>query len=193
ADFAIRVGLARLGLHPDRDVTLRNIGGTNLRLAALQRGLVHFLVVTQGERVAAERMGFRLISDLAALKIPFPMTGYTATERYVRSRPEVIRGFTRAITEAIHYFKQHREASIAILARRSHLKDRAALEETYRWYQQHLPEAPYPPVEGFRVILQELARTRPELAGVDPQKFADTSFVKGLEDSGFIRALSRRP
>src|ERR1043166_392390 len=40
SDFAIRIYLKRNNIDPDRDVTLRAIGGTTVRAVALERGLI---------------------------------------------------------------------------------------------------------------------------------------------------------
>src|ERR1051326_4043433 len=47
AEFALRVGLKKLGLDPLKDVNLRVIGGTMDRMIALQKGIVNFTVATE--------------------------------------------------------------------------------------------------------------------------------------------------
>src|SRR5881409_838422 len=42
AEFALRVGLKKVGLDPVRDVNLRVIGGSTDRMIALQKGIVNF-------------------------------------------------------------------------------------------------------------------------------------------------------
>ena len=37
ADFAMRLGLRNIGLDPERDVNLRVVGATNLRMLAMQQ------------------------------------------------------------------------------------------------------------------------------------------------------------
>src|SRR5215510_16520655 len=46
ADFAMRLGLRNIGLEPERDVNLRVVGATNLRMLAMQQGQAQFTVIT---------------------------------------------------------------------------------------------------------------------------------------------------
>ena len=47
AEFALKVGLKKIGLDPAKDVSLRVIGGAIDRMVALQKGIVQFTVVTE--------------------------------------------------------------------------------------------------------------------------------------------------
>ena len=44
ADTVMRIGLKALGLDPDRDVSLRAIGNTPMRLQAMSAGVAQFMV-----------------------------------------------------------------------------------------------------------------------------------------------------
>src|SRR5882724_10246556 len=45
AEFAMKVGLKKIGIDPLKDVNLRVMGGTIERMVALQKGIVNFTVV----------------------------------------------------------------------------------------------------------------------------------------------------
>ena len=55
-----------------------------------------------------------------------------------------------------------------------------------------MPEYPYPPVEGYQVVTQEMASTQPKAAGLNVKELVDARFVKELEDAGFIASLSKK-
>src|SRR6185503_10066599 len=81
AEFALKVGLKRIGLDPLKDVNLRVIGGAIERMVALQKGIVNFTVVTEAGKAIAEKLGYPTVVDMAALQIPFPQNGvYTSTK-----------------------------------------------------------------------------------------------------------------
>ena len=42
---------------------------------------------------------------------------------------------------------------------------------------------------GVKTILEFLAKDNAKARGADPNAFVDPSFVKALDDSGFIKAL----
>ncbi|HWP60056.1 MAG TPA: ABC transporter substrate-binding protein [Candidatus Acidoferrales bacterium] len=189
AEFALRVGLKRIGLDPAKDVTLRVIGGSLDRMIALQKGIVNFTVVTEAGRAAAEKLGYPTVVDMAKLRIPFPQNGLYTSTRLIRERPDLIRSYLRAYVEAIHFFKTRKEETIKIEEKYSRLTDRKALEESWAWHARYFLDAPYPYPEGYQTILQELALTNPKAAQADAKDFVDMRFVKELEDSGFIKSL----
>ena len=189
AEFALRVGLKKLGLNPAKDVNLRVIGGSIERMVALQKGIVNFTVVTEAGKVMAEKLGYPTIVDMAALEIPFPQNGVYTSTRFIREQPDIVRRYMRAYVEAIHFFKTRKEESIKIMQKYSRVNERNPVEESWVWHVRYTPDAPYPPVEGYQTILQDLASTNPKAAQVNAKELVDPRFVKELEDSGFIKSL----
>src|SRR5438046_2064597 len=55
AEFALKVGLKKIGIDPQKDVNLRVIGGAIERMVALQKGIVNFTVVTEAGKAMAEK------------------------------------------------------------------------------------------------------------------------------------------
>ena len=74
ADFALRVSLRKLGLDPAKDVSLRSIGVLYDRIAAMQKGIVQFTVLTEAEKPIVDKLGYPVLLDLISLRIPFPTT-----------------------------------------------------------------------------------------------------------------------
>src|SRR5580765_2036897 len=65
ADFAMRLGLRNIGLDPEKDVNLRVVGATNLRMITMQQKQTDFTVISNTEREEAEKMGMKILVDLA--------------------------------------------------------------------------------------------------------------------------------
>jgi NitT/TauT family transport system substrate-binding protein len=192
AEFALKVGLKKIGLEPNKDVALRVIGGSTERMVALQKGIVQFTVVTEAGKAAAEKLGYPMVVDMATLKIPFPHNGVYASTKLIRENPDLVRRYMRAYTEGIHYFKTHKEDAIKIMRKYSRLDDPKVLEEAWDWHARFFPEAPYPPAEGYQLVLQDMATTNPKAAQASGKDMVDLRFVKELEDSGFIKNLYKK-
>ena len=192
AEFALRMGLKKLGIDPLKDVQLRVIGGTIERMAALQKGLVQFTVVTQPGKAIAEKAGFPTVVDMIALGIPFPQNGIYTTTKMIRERPDTVRRYVKAYVEAIHFFKTHKEDALKIMRKYSRVDDRQVLEDSWEWHAKYFPNAPYPPVDGYQLILQDVATSDARAAKATVKDFVDLRFVKELEDSGFIKNLYRK-
>jgi hypothetical protein len=72
------------------------------------------------------------------------------------------------------------------------VNDRNPVEESWSWHVRYTPDAPYPPVEGYQTILQDMAATNPKAAQANAKDMIDSRFVKELEDSGFIKNLYKK-
>ena len=192
AEFALKVGLKRIGLDPAKDVSLRVIGGAIERMVALQKGITNFTVVTEAGKVMAEKLGYPTVVDMVSLKIPFPQNGVYASTKLIRENPDLVRRYMRAYTEAIHYYKARKEDTMKIMRKYSRVEDRKVLEEAWDWHAKYMPDAPYPPADGYQLILQDIAEKNPKAAKANVKDYIDTRFVKELEDSGFIKNLGRK-
>ena len=192
AEFALKVGLKRIGLEPAKDVSLRVIGGAIDRMIALQKGIVQFTVVTEAGKAIAEKLGYPTVVDMAALEIPFPQNGVYTSTKLIRENPDMVRRYMRAYTEAIHFFKTRKEETIRIMGKYSRLEDRKTLEESWDWHAKFIPEAPYAPVEGYQLILQDMTASNPKAAQANAKDLVDARFVKELEDSGFLKKLYKK-
>jgi NitT/TauT family transport system substrate-binding protein len=192
AEFALKVALKKIGLDPAKDVSLRVIGGSIERMVALQKGIVQFTVVTEAGKATAEKFGYPMVVDMATLQLPFPQNGVFTSTKLIRENPDLVRRYMRAYVEAIHYYKTHKEETLNIMKKYSRLDDRKALEVAWDWHARFIPEAPYPPPEGYQLILQDMAGTNPKAAQANVRDYIDSRFVKELEDSGFIKSLYRK-
>ena len=101
AEFALKVGLKKIGLDPLKDVSLRVIGGAIERMVALQKGIVQFTVVTEAGKAQAEKLGYPTVVDMVALQIPFPQNGIYTSTKLIRDNPDLVRRYMRAYVEAI--------------------------------------------------------------------------------------------
>ena len=192
AEFAVKVGLKKIGLDPAKDVSLRVIGGSTERMIALQKGIVQFTVVTEAGRATAEKLGYPMVLDMATLQIPFPQNGVFTSTKLIRENPDLVRRYLRAYVEAIHFQKTRKEETINILQKYSRLNDRKVVEESWDWHARFYPEAPYPPVDGYQLVLQDMAATNPKAAKANAKDYVDSRFIKELEDSGFIKSVYRK-
>src|SRR4029450_3673903 len=156
AEFALKVGLKKIGLDPLKDTSLRVIGGAIERMVALEKGIVQFTVVTEAGKAIAEKLGYPTVVDMVSLQIPFPQNGIYTSTKLIRDNPDFVRRYMRAYVEAIHYFKTHKDETIRIMRKYSRLDDRKVLEEAWDWHSRFMPEAPDPAAGGAHTLLQAL-------------------------------------
>lgn len=190
ADFAMRLGLRSVGLDPDKDVTLRAVGATNLRVLVMKQGQAQFTVVSATEREEVEKLGFKVLVDLAGKRIPYPHAGLITSQKILREKHDAMLRFGRSTVEAIHYFKTQKAPTIAVLKKYART-DPTTLETAYAYLRTSIPDLPYPTLEGMKTFISEAGRTQPAIAKADPASFVDTSIVKAVEDEGFLKKLGK--
>lgn len=192
SDLGLRLGLRRLGIHPEKDTKIITAGGNPERLAALSRGLIQFTIMPEPWVREAEKLGFRDLLDTGSLNIPFHWNAVLTRESVIKSRRSMVAKVVRANVEAIHFIKTEREGTKAIFSKYLKLKDPEGLERAARAYASIFPEVPTPSPEGVKTLLDDIAAQNPKAQGADPKQFVDLSFVQELESSGFIKRLYGR-
>lgn len=193
SDFGTRLALKKIGV-PQSDVTLVQIGGGQPgRFAALKSGVVQGIVVAPPMTRVAIEQGYYPLLDMIKQKIEYAGSGIAVSPTFLRQRPETIRNFMKGLVAGIYYAKTHKEDSMRITARYMRLdyeKDRPALEETHRVFIEEIIERkPYPTIEGLQRVLEQFGEKDPKAKTAKPEQFVDTSFLRELDQSGFIENL----
>lgn len=191
-DLGLRLVLRRFGLDPEKDVKLISVGGTAQAVAAMSKGLIQFGISTEPFVREAEKVGFKTLVDIGALKIPFHWAGVLSREATIKARRPVFARFVRAMTEAIHIYKSEKEWTKSVIGKYLRTNDPENLERTYNSFSPIFPEVPYPTPEGVKTLLDDLAGKSPKAGEANPKEFVDGSFVDEMERSGFIKQLYRK-
>ncbi len=192
-DVSVRMSLAKVGLNPDKDVTILQIGTQTTRFAALQSKQVQATIITPPFTLTARKHGYNTLVDMAQLNIPFELTALLTRRSFIKAQREMVAAVVTALSEAVHFYKREKEPSIKILSRYLQTNDHEALEETYQEVAlKTLPEKPYATLPGIQVIIDELAQKNPKAKSARPEEFIDMSFVKKLDDDGFFARLYKK-
>jgi NitT/TauT family transport system substrate-binding protein len=189
ADTVIRIGLKALGLDPDRDVSLRAIGNTPMRLQAMAAGFAEFMVGQDLELQQAKKLGFKVLVDYVATKTPFQMGAAVTTERYAREKRDVVLRYVKALSQALHYLKTNREGSIAIIRQYARFMNSDVIGPAYDSARRLYNDTPMPTIEGLDFTAKELAQRNPKLRELDVGSVVDLRFVRELEQSGLKKSL----
>lgn len=191
ADFALRLALQRVGLSI-RDITSITVGGAPARLAAVRSGQVDFTVVTETGKVAGEKVGLKVIIDMAKLNVPFQFSCTVAVGRMIRENPNEVRNIVRALAEAVHYYKTHKKDVIKIMQKYTRGQRSDVLEAAHSFYSKVLAEDTYPTLEGLRNTLEIQASWDAKAAKAKVEDFVELRFVDELRKSGFVDKLYGR-
>jgi NitT/TauT family transport system substrate-binding protein len=188
SDLASRIALRRAGIDPERDITMVQTGGPAETISAMVAGKVHAAAVTPPATLQAKRVKLKELLDLSKLDIEYHVNGVVTTRRYIKSNEDTVRRFLRAYVEGAVHGQKDKAFAMKTMSKYFRTEDRELLEETYEMIiKTGFTVPPYP--AGIAGLLQELEKQNPKAKGAKPEDFADSRFVKEMEQSGFIKSL----
>jgi NitT/TauT family transport system substrate-binding protein len=192
SETATRFAARELGLDPDRDLVMLQIGNSSARFAALASGNIEWMVADPADVVPARRQGYNILLDLTTRGIDYQVSAVVMTEDFIRNQRETALRFMRALIEGIHYFKTKREETIKVAA--DHLKTQDFDAVAFSWQvhaERLVPSRPYPSAKGMQIVIKEVASQNPLARNSMPEQFFDTSIIDEVDRSGFIDRLYR--
>jgi ABC-type nitrate/sulfonate/bicarbonate transport system substrate-binding protein len=189
SDLAARVAVQKLGLG-EKEVSYISIGSDTERVMAISQGIVDATVVAVAGYVAAQRLGFNTLVDLAQANIPYEAASLITTQTLIRDNPEMVRRFTKGFIGAIHYSQTHREVTLKVLAKYMRTQDKDILNASYDYFVgRAIPRVPYVSERGLQAVIDFIRQRNPQTPNVKAAEFMDNRFIKELEDGGFIKSL----
>jgi len=195
SDFIARYALEKIGLTPGKDVSMVQAGGISDRLAAVLVGRVQATVLNPPASFIGQKKGLNVLADVAKLGLAFQNTGVATSRRFSREQPEIVRRYVRAQVEAVHRIYTDKQTALQILTKyfRGNV-ERDILEKTWELLTEGtlLPRKQYPTMEGIKFILAPLAKKDPKAKAAKPEDFTDLSFIKALDESGYIDNLYKK-
>jgi ABC-type nitrate/sulfonate/bicarbonate transport system substrate-binding protein len=167
-------------------------------LASLDNGGIDGAVLTMPSFFVAEDKGYRVIGDPADMDIVYLQNTLESTRTYLRKNRDQALRFVKGYIEGIAYFKKNKRESIDVM--RKQLRIQSAQERDNRYLElsynllasKYYNDVPYSSLPAVQTILDNLAKTEPKARGVDPRTLVDDSFVKELDDSGFIKSVTAK-
>jgi NitT/TauT family transport system substrate-binding protein len=191
ADFAMRLALMKVGI-PYKDIKAVTVGGAPARLAAVTQGQTDFTVVTDGERIQGEKIGLKVIIDMAKLNVPFQFNCTVAMRRKIRDNPDEVRRVVWSMAESIHFFKTRKDESIKIMQKYTRGLPRDVLEGAHAANSELLVEDTYPTIDGLKQTLDVQAITDPRASKAKAEDLVELRFVDEMRKSGFVEKLYGR-
>lgn len=180
-DMTVRAALRRAKLRYGEDVVIRSMGAEYARLAAVTQGQVD-AVTSDAPPSVLKGLGLRVVADAPAWGLPFPYLTAAARREFLRNDRDKARRFMKALSEAMAYYRDHREESLAILARHA-ANERGSQADAEELYAANGPSRyAFPPVvdpRAFAAVLELLDDER--AAGRRPEEFIDASLMDELE------------
>ena len=191
SDTAVRAAVEKYDLKPDKDVIILQGGGQSERFAALRAGAVDAAIVSPPLNLAGKKMGYNEVIDLSESGVAYSHQQVVAIKDYLDRNPDTVLRTLRALCEGLAAWKDPSKKSIVLghVAKYLRLdpeKQKAELEETYRYYSKTFPSKPYATAEGLELTAQMLKKARPEAKDIQAKDWLNNRFMAELEKEGFL-------
>ena len=191
-DVGARIALRHLGLLPEKDVAIVQVGGMESMVPALQANRIQAGILSYPAITQAKKLGHHVLLDVASLGMPYAFTGMTTRGRTIREDPDLVRRYMMAQVEAIARAKRDKNMAMVVMGKYLRTTNPASLSDAYEIdVQKYMLKVPLPTVEAVRSVLEDLATRNPKAKDAEPCRFFDDSFVRQMQSSGFIDALYR--
>jgi NitT/TauT family transport system substrate-binding protein len=190
-DMLLRLTLEKWGFKPEIDVPILQMGGVPPILAGMQSKKIFGGPLSLPTLARAKQEGYRELVDVADLIPEYQVAGVVTRRSFIKQNPDIVRGFVRAMAEAIAVFRNNPEAVKEVMKNRLKIDDPLVIEETQKNYPKYMPTIPYPSKAGIAVIKNSLEKNEPGLRQLSIDDQIDNRFVREMEESGFLREISR--
>lgn len=172
----------RMGWDPVQDISL--MGGWGLD--ELINGSVDAIVASEVPEITALAAGFHSVGDLRSWRVPIAGSGVIVGRSWVKENPETARRFIKSLVEAIALMKKDRSLANRAMAKWFGITDPKQQKILYDGNEE-MPRKPYPAVEGIKKTMQLYDSN--EMRRYTAEDFYDDTFVRELDESGFIDSL----
>jgi NitT/TauT family transport system substrate-binding protein len=184
-----QIMLSKLGLNPDTDVIMLQIGGDPTRFSALLSGTIDATVFNPPLHNRAAEAGMRILANIEEMNFPIQASALVTTEGFIKKNYDLTRRAVKSIIEAIHLVKTNPELTKRSIRKYMRFKDERDTDEAYQIIRNIMPRKPYPTVEGVKAVLDELSPKMPAAQTAQPRDFMDIRFIEELDRSGYIERL----
>jgi NitT/TauT family transport system substrate-binding protein len=188
-DISARFALRKFGLQPDKDVAFVQLEDYAGIMGGIASGRIAAGALADPFTMHAAKLGYKEIANVASMGLEFPFVGIAAKKSFVKDHPDTVQRFMRAYVEAIAVYVNNHELAMKVTQKYTGIKDQEILAATVNFYAPRFSRVPYPTIGGMRFVLEQIAAQNPKAKSANAESFMDASFVKQLDESGFIKAL----
>ena len=187
--------LDSLGIDPDKNgLQMRVIGDEPTILQALLATNIDAAVITYASAAVAKRAGLRSLVNTAELRVPYQGVGICMRSDRIAASPDLVLRLTKGMVEGVVFIQEPRNKREVMDALKKHLRlstDQDA-ETSYNTLRlvANLDVAPDP--EAWKNIQRFVSRVSPKVAQLDIHQIINGSFVKTLEETGFLAEARKK-
>ncbi len=161
--FYLRAALKHVGLDPERDVIIMQLGAGPEIVAALEVGRIQAAALTTRYAIPFLERGWPVLVDLSKTDFVYPSSCVTSSRAFIRTEPKLTEDFLRAYVAGIHLIKRDPQFGEKSFSKWLREKDPSIIKKSVAAYARLFKPAPFVPDKGIENVVKDLVRKRPEL------------------------------
>jgi NitT/TauT family transport system substrate-binding protein len=160
--FYLRAALKHIGLDPERDIVILQLGAGPEIVVALHNGAIAAAALTHRYALPFLDRGWPVLVDLSKTDLVYPSSCVTSSRDFVKAEPAVVQNFLRGYVAGINLIKKDHAFAQKSFAKWMREKDLSIVKKTVATYARLYKPAPYVPDKGIENVLKDMVVKRPE-------------------------------
>ena len=185
------IALDGLGIDPEKfDLKMRVLGDTATVTHALGTGGVDATVIPYSFSEAAKRAGANVLADIGKLNIPYQGTTISFLRESPANSPDVISRLLKGLVDAVVLIHDPsaRADIMEILRKNFRFPNAEDAKASYDVLAQMATVEIMPDPAAWKLVQRIVAKINPRVAQVDVSQLMNLTYVRNLEESGFLAA-----
>ena len=188
------LGLEKVGLDPNRDkLNFIVAGDDSVRTQGVLAGAIDATAVDGVYSRILRGKGLPVLAEFSTLKIPITATSMVFREALIQTNPRLVENVLKAVLEGLIWgiSPMNKSKVIQLISKRLRITSQEA-EEGYKDMLLGLDSSAFPSVEGLKNIQRLMKSRNPRMAELKVENLVDDSFMRRLEETGFMDGLYRK-
>jgi ABC-type nitrate/sulfonate/bicarbonate transport system substrate-binding protein len=158
--FYLRAALRAVGLDPEKDLTILQLGTSGESATALESGRIAAAALSIRHAIPFLQRGWPVWVDLSATDIVYPPSCVTATRNFVKAEPKLVEEFLKAYVAGIRLVKKEPAMAEKSLAKWLRETDQVVVKKSVEAYSRIFKTTPFVPDKGIENVIKDLANRR---------------------------------
>ncbi|MGB7948392.1 MAG: ABC transporter substrate-binding protein [Candidatus Binatia bacterium] len=158
--FYLRAALRNVGLDPEKDVTILQLGAGPEMATALESGRIAVAALNIRYAIPFLRRNWPVLVELAKTDLVYPSSCVTSSRAFVKSEPRLVEAFLSAYVEGIQLIKKDHAFAERSLAKWTREADPSVVTKSVETHAGIFNVPPIVPDKGIENVVKDLASRR---------------------------------
>lgn len=160
--FYLRTALRHVGLNPDRDMTILQLGAGPEMVAAFEAGRIAAAALTTRYAIPFLQRNWPVLVDLSSTDLVYPSSCVASSRAFMRAEPKTTEDFLSAYVAGIQLIRRDQGFAEKSLSKWLREKDPVIVKKSIQAYAKLFKPAPLVPDKGIDNVVKDLVTMRPE-------------------------------